>query len=51
MAEQAKFQKILEILLMLDCKYGRTIQEISERFDVSPSGYSGDIAPPIIGLK
>ncbi len=36
MAEQAKFQKMLEILLMLDCKYGRTIQEISERFDVSP---------------
>jgi len=35
MAEQAKFQKMLEILLMLDCKYGRTIQEISERFDVS----------------
>lgn len=27
---------MLEILLMLDCKYGRTIQEISERFDVSP---------------
>ncbi len=36
MAEQAKFQKMLEILLILDCKYGRTIQEISERFDVSP---------------
>ncbi len=35
MAEQAKFQKMLEILLMLDCKYGRTIQEISERFEVS----------------
>jgi len=35
MAEQAKFQKMLEILLILDCKYGRTIQEISERFDVS----------------
>lgn len=35
MAEQAKFQKMLEVLLMLDCKYGRTIQEISERFDIS----------------
>ncbi len=35
MADQAKFQKMLEILLILDCKYGRTIQEISERFDVS----------------
>lgn len=35
MAEQAKFQKMLEVLLMLDCKYGRTIQEISERFVVS----------------
>jgi len=35
MAEQAKFQKMLEVLLMLDCKYGRTIQEISERFIVS----------------
>nr|WP_321405403.1 WYL domain-containing protein [uncultured Carboxylicivirga sp.] len=36
MADQAKFQKMLEILLILDCKYGRTIQEISDRFDVSP---------------
>lgn len=35
MAEQAKFQKMLEVLLMLDCKYGRTIHEISERFAVS----------------
>lgn len=35
MAEQAKFQKMLEVLLMLDCKYGRTIQEISERFVIS----------------
>ncbi|MGE4346047.1 MAG: helix-turn-helix transcriptional regulator [Flavobacteriaceae bacterium] len=35
MAEQAKFQKMLEVLLMLDCKYGRNIQEISERFDIS----------------
>ncbi len=26
---------MLEVLLMLDCKYGRTIQEISERFVVS----------------
>lgn len=36
MADQAKFQKMLEILLILDCKYGRTIKEISDRFDVSP---------------
>ena len=35
MADQAKFQKMLEVLLMLDCKYGRTIQEISDRFDIS----------------
>ncbi len=35
MADQAKFQKMLEVLLMLDCKYGRTIGEISERFGVS----------------
>lgn len=35
MADQAKFQKMLEVLLMLDCKYGRTIPELSERFDVS----------------
>ncbi|WP_304142284.1 YafY family protein [Mesoflavibacter zeaxanthinifaciens] len=35
MAGQAKFQKMLEVLLMLDCKYGRTISELSERFDMS----------------
>jgi len=35
MADQAKFQKMLEVLLMLDCKYGRTIQELSDRFDIS----------------
>ena len=35
MADQAKFQKMLEILLLLDCKYGRTIENISERFDIS----------------
>ncbi len=35
MADQAKFQKMLEVLLMLDCKYGRSISELSERFDVS----------------
>ncbi|MGC6415065.1 MAG: HTH domain-containing protein [Bacteroidia bacterium] len=35
MGDQAKFQKMLEVLLMLDCKYGRTIQELSDRFDIS----------------
>ena len=35
MADQAKFQKMLEVLLMLDCQYGRSIPELSERFDVS----------------
>lgn len=35
MADQAKFQKMLEVLLMLDCQYGRSIAELSERFDVS----------------
>jgi len=35
MADQAKFQKMLELLLMLDCKYGRTIPELSERFEIS----------------
>lgn len=36
MADQAKFQKMLEVLLLLDCKYGRSIHEISERFVISP---------------
>ncbi|WP_075603953.1 helix-turn-helix domain-containing protein [Saccharicrinis aurantiacus] len=36
MTEQVKFQKILGILLLRNCKYGRTIQKISKRFDVSP---------------
>ncbi len=35
MADQAKFQKMLEVLLLLNCKYGRTIPEISERFNIS----------------
>ena len=35
MADQAKFQKMLEVLLLLDCKYGRTIQELEARFDIS----------------
>lgn len=35
MADQAKFQKMLEVLLMLDCQCGRSIAELSERFDVS----------------
>jgi predicted DNA-binding transcriptional regulator YafY len=35
MSDQAKFQKMLEVLLLLDCKYGRTIAELSERFEIS----------------
>ena len=35
MSDQAKFQKMLEVLLLLDCRYGRTIVEISERFGIS----------------
>ncbi len=35
MSDQAKFQKMLEVLLLLDCGYGRTILEISERFGIS----------------
>jgi predicted DNA-binding transcriptional regulator YafY len=35
MSDQAKFQKILEVLLLMDCKYGRTITELSERFEIS----------------
>ncbi|MFC6876907.1 helix-turn-helix transcriptional regulator [Flavobacterium myungsuense] len=36
MSDQAKFQKMLEVLLLLDCQYGRTITELSERFEISP---------------
>jgi proteasome accessory factor C len=36
MSDQAKFQKMLEVLLLLDCQYGRTISELSERFEISP---------------
>lgn len=35
MADQAKFQKMLEVLLLLDSDGGRTIPELSERFDIS----------------
>ena len=35
MSDQAKFQKMLEVLLLLDCQYGRTIAELSERFEIS----------------
>ena len=35
MADQAKFQKMLEVLLLLDCQYGRTIAELSDRFEIS----------------
>lgn len=35
MSDQAKFQKMLEVLLLLDCQYGRTIAELSARFEIS----------------
>ena len=35
MSDQAKFQKMLEVLLLLYCQYGRTIAELSERFEIS----------------
>jgi predicted DNA-binding transcriptional regulator YafY len=35
MSAQAKLQKLLEILMMLNCKYGRTLQEICNEFDIS----------------
>jgi proteasome accessory factor C len=35
MADQAKFKKMLEVLLMLDCNWGRSIPELSDRFDIS----------------
>jgi len=35
MEGQAKFQKMLKVLLILDCKYGRTTHELSGRFDIS----------------
>lgn len=35
MSKQAKLKKMLEILLLLDCNYGRTISEISRRFELS----------------
>ena len=35
MSDQAKFQKMLEVLLLLDCQYGRTITELSNRFEIS----------------
>ena len=35
MSDQAKFQKMLEVLLLLDCQYGRTITELSDRFEIS----------------
>jgi transcriptional antiterminator len=48
MADQAKFQKMLEVLLMLDCKYGRTIQELSDRFDISQRTVYRDMVLEII---
>ena len=35
MSAQAKLQKMLEVLIMLNCKYGRTLQELCEEFDIS----------------
>lgn len=35
MSDQAKFQKMLEVLLLMDCQYGRTITELSDRFEIS----------------
>ena len=35
MSDQAKLQKMLEVLLMLHCKYGRTLQELTEEFNIS----------------
>lgn len=35
MSDQAKFQKMLEVLLMLDCKFGRTIGEIADKFGIT----------------
>jgi proteasome accessory factor C len=35
MSDHAKFQRMLEILLMLDCKFGRSIDEISRRYNIS----------------
>jgi predicted DNA-binding transcriptional regulator YafY len=32
---QAKLQKMLKILVTLNCKYGRTLQEICDQFDIS----------------
>jgi len=36
MSKQPKLQRTLELLLMLNCKYGRSLDYIAERLDVSP---------------
>lgn len=36
MSKQPKLQRTLELLLMLNCKYGRSLDYIAERLNVSP---------------
>lgn len=35
MSEQPKIQRVIELLLMLNCKYGRSLRYISESFNIS----------------
>src|SRR6056297_13361 len=35
MSKQPKIQRVLELLLMLNCKYGRSLDEVSQNLDVS----------------
>jgi predicted DNA-binding transcriptional regulator YafY len=35
MSAQARLQKMLEVLIMLNCKYGRTLRELCDEFDIS----------------
>ena len=35
MSAQARLQKMLEVLIMLNCRYGRTLRELCEEFDIS----------------
>jgi len=35
MSKQAKIQRVLELLLMLNCKYGRSLAYISEKLNIS----------------
>lgn len=36
MSKQPKLQRTLELLLMLNCRYGRSLEHIAERLNVSP---------------